>query len=491
MRKKTHQEFVQEVYDLTKDEFTVLSQYKTAITPILMRHNKCNNEFTTTPNKFLTGSRCPICAGNIKKTTEQFKQEVFNLVGNEYEVLGKYINNHTKIEMKHNICKNIFSMVPSSFLNGCQCPFCSKNAFKGTEKFKSQVHDVFKDEYTILGEYTGINEKVLVKHNKCGNEFYIRADHLLNGSGCPKCAIEKLTKTHEQYCKEIYNLVGNKFTIISKYKNSHSKIKIRHNECGYEWETTADNFLYVQKCPVCDDFINKDTEIFKKQVYNLVGNEYEVLGEYKNANINILMKHNICGYEWNVKPGHFLFGTRCPKCNKGIRSSTEEFIQKVKALANDEYIVLGEYINNHTKIKMKHNTCNSEYYVCPSDFLSGRRCPICNEPKGERKIRHLLENNNINFLPQFTKPDCKDIKPLPFDFAIFEDKEKTILKSLIEYDGIGHYDIESFGKKSYYAIKKHDKMKDKYCKEYSISLLRIPYWKFDNIETILKTNNII
>ena len=32
-----------------------------------------------------------------RKTTEEFKKEVYTLVGNEYSVLGNYINNKTKI----------------------------------------------------------------------------------------------------------------------------------------------------------------------------------------------------------------------------------------------------------------------------------------------------------------------------------------------------------------------------------------------------------
>ena len=40
-----------------------------------------------------------------------------------------------------------------------------------------------------------------------------------------------------------------------------------------------------------------------------------------------------------------------------------------------------------------------------------------------------------------------------------------------------------------YKLKKqqeHDKIKDNYCKDKNINLLRIPYWEFNNIENILK-----
>lgn len=41
---------------------------------------------------------------NKKKTTEEFKQEVYNLTENEYIVLGEYINANEKIEFLHILC---------------------------------------------------------------------------------------------------------------------------------------------------------------------------------------------------------------------------------------------------------------------------------------------------------------------------------------------------------------------------------------------------
>ena len=68
-----------------------------------MKHNICNYKFEINPTNFLSGKRCPKCAGKNKKTTEQFKQEIYELVGNEYEVLSEY-KNVNKIKIKHNIC---------------------------------------------------------------------------------------------------------------------------------------------------------------------------------------------------------------------------------------------------------------------------------------------------------------------------------------------------------------------------------------------------
>lgn len=134
---------------------------------------------------------------------------------------------------------------------------------------------------------------------------------------------------------------------------------------------------------------------------------------------------------------------------------------------------------------MRHNICLNEYPVTPTNFLKGRRCPFCAESKGEQEIRHWLNNNLFYFIPQYKINDCKNIEPLPFDFAIFKDKEKTILNLLIEYDGEFHYK-PILGKAHLAYQKYNDEIKNKYCQINNINLLRIPYWKFDDVTKILE-----
>ena len=61
------------------------------------------------------------------------------------------------------------------------------------------------------------------------------------------------------------------------------------------------------------------------------------------------------------------------------------------------------------------------------------------------------------------------------------------LNLCIEYDGRQHFEpVEFFGGKEQFKIQKiNDKLKDTYCRNNNIDLLRIPYWEFDNIDEIL------
>lgn len=62
----------------------------------------------------------------------------------------------------------------------------------------------------------------------------------------------------------------------------------------------------------------------------------------------------------------------------------------------------------------------------------------------------------------------------------------------IEYDGQQHYEPVRFhgdniedNMNEFRKIQEHDKIKNSYCEENNINLLRIPYWETKNIETII------
>ena len=115
-----------------------------------MQHDSCKYIYTVAPNGFLMNKRCPKCAGNKKKTTEEFKEEVYNLVKDEYEALGEYINASTLIKLKHNTCGFVYEVRPNSFLNGTRCPKCCSRKKKTTVEFKEKVYNLIKDNDTDL-----------------------------------------------------------------------------------------------------------------------------------------------------------------------------------------------------------------------------------------------------------------------------------------------------------------------------------------------------
>lgn len=193
MRKKTQQEFEAEVFSLCGDEFTVVGEYQGNKIKVEIRHNICGKSRFASPQNFMRFPSCTYCSGNIKKDTEMFKEEVAKLSKGEYEFIGEYINNKTPSLFRHNSCGNEVMARPDLFVaSRFKCPFCIKNTVQTTETFKYKVDKIVGNEYSVLSEYNGSHTKLQMKHNTCGNVYWVEPNHFLySGARCPKCKNSK------------------------------------------------------------------------------------------------------------------------------------------------------------------------------------------------------------------------------------------------------------------------------------------------------------
>lgn len=123
--------------------------------------------------------------------------------------------------------------------------------------------------------------------------------------------------------------------------------------------------------------------------------------------------------------------------------------------------------------------CGTKTIVRGSDLRGGHTQSCgCIYSRGEKTIKEILNNNNINFISQKVFDTCKfpDTNAYAkFDFFIDN-------KYLIEYDGIQHFNIINNGwKQDFKEIKYKDNFKNNWCKENHIPLIRIPYTHYDNL----------
>lgn len=173
-----------------------------------------------------------------RKTNEQFIDEVFNLVGDEYIFLEEYENAKTKIKCKHNKCGHEWDIPPNSFLRGTRCPSCANikigdNLRKSHEQYEKEFYDIAQGEYDLLSTYVRNSDKVKVRHNLCGRIYDVVAASFLKGVRCKKCQKEQaginLRKSNEQVQKEVYDLVGDEYEFLEEYQTSNTPILIMHN----------------------------------------------------------------------------------------------------------------------------------------------------------------------------------------------------------------------------------------------------------------------
>lgn len=117
-------------------------------------------------------------------------------------------------------------------------------------------------------------------------------------------------------------------------------------------------------------------------------------------------------------------------------------------------------------------------------------CGCLSISRGEYKIKTLLEKANIPFEQEKTFEDCICLKEKArFDFWVDD-------SYLIEFDGKQHFqNLDTYkGKWDISKIKERDEIKNLYCKEKKIPLIRIPYTHYDKIcleDLLLETSNYI
>lgn len=105
-------------------EFQLL-QYKNTNSDIEVLHRQCGRTIKTNYINFLRHMGCSYCRDNDRK---DFAKAVRELTGDEYEVLGDYINIATPVSMKHKVCGRTFDVIPGKFKAGRRCQYCkSKN----------------------------------------------------------------------------------------------------------------------------------------------------------------------------------------------------------------------------------------------------------------------------------------------------------------------------------------------------------------------------
>lgn len=253
----------------------------------------------------------------------------------------------------------------------------------------------------------------------CGNEYKAVREGKYCGNVCSGLARRK---GPEEFAREFAN-THEGYTLMSEYKTNRDKVTVRHDNCGRVFEATPNNLRDKgSRCPSCFGNEKKDTEDFKREVFELVGTEYEVLSDYENS---------------------------------------------------------------HKKIEMKHIDCSHIYQVTPDKFLGGRRCPNCKVSKGEDAIRKYLLLAGYTFAREVKFEGCKYKRELPFDFAVY--KNNKVL-ALIEFDGEQHFKTKEFfgGSQGHTLTKLRDKIKDEFCSQNNIPLIRIPYYELENVPSILE-----
>jgi hypothetical protein len=270
------------------------------------------------------------------------------------------------------------------------------------------------------------------------------------------------------------------------YKNNITKVDIICKIHGL-FTQTPKNHINNHGCAKCGIISRSKTqsssiEEFIKKANEANDFQYDYSKvDYKNNKTKIVVLCKVHG-EFEITPSHHYNGHGCKKCSNNYRKSNFEYIEACKLVHNNFYDYSTTlYKSNKTKVRV---ICplHGEFLQMAQHHINGCGCPNCDKSKGELTIEKILTTNKIEFKPQKTFEDCLSGKgnKLRYDFYLLEEN------ILIEFDGQQHYkSVDYFGgTSSYEELVKNDKIKNNYCIENNIGLIRIKYNQ--NIGEILK-----
>lgn len=377
-----------------------------------------------------------------KLTTKEFEEKLYkqNKHANDIELLDDYINRRTKMRCKCKVCGHIWEVTPSNLLSGRGCPKCANNA-------QTKTHEQFMVDFYKKNKHA---HDIELLDDYVGNKIKIKCKCKIDGYEWSSTADSLLRGSGCPKCAGNIKLTHEEFItklqqispdikVLGIYVTSQTKIKCKCKVCGYEWKTRPADLLRGHGCPKCVSHVSPTQKEFIDRLKQINSN-IEVLGTYIKTDTKIKCRCKICDHEWSPTPHRLLQGQGCPKCAGVAKLTHEEFINRLQQV-NPDIEVLGTYINKITKILCKCKKDGYEWEATPSNLLQGSGCPKCSTSKGEKRIAQYLDNLGIDYI---------------YNMGYFNDLVGTggglmrpdfvipSLKIWIEYDGIQHSEPVNF-----------------------------------------------
>lgn len=312
-----------------------------------------------------------------------------------------------------------------------------------------------------------------------------------------------MKKSQSEILKNFQHIHGNRYDYSKViYKGSFTKIIIiwhcldKNGKEHGEFIQTPSSHLCGAGCPICARKIKRthSNENFIKIATKIHNGFYSYSKtNYTNGSDKIIITCPIHGDFIKTAKEHInCRKSGCPKCSSEKRTKTQEqFIKEANKVHKNFYSYdKTKYTKDKEKVII---TCpkHKDFQQTANNHINGHGCPRCQKSKGEEKIENWLSEQNIKFIPQKMFDGCKGKRRrLPFDFYLPD------YNTCIEYDGRQHFQPVNFGNKNNHSKKdiqilfdttlKNDEIKNNFCKNNNINLLRIPYF---SLETFFASKN--
>lgn len=338
---------------------------------------------------------------------------------------------------------------------------------------------------------------------KCGNITTVTTSNLINGriTQCRECALKDVG------LKKRKNLIGTKIGKLTVVKmiypdrtidpNGETKVLCRC-DCGNEVIRTTSSILLSKKTQAnasCGCNKSADSSPSYKSMINKKYGRLLILEELWDGNNPKVKCRCDCDKEILLSRSDVLSGhTQSCGCLQKERASQARKKDETGFISESGIKILYPTTKNknNQQLWMCECFCGNKFEELPARIKNNhvQSCGCIKKSIKEKIITDFLLGKSVDFISEYTYNDCKNKYVLRFDFAILN-KDKSV-KSLIEYDGEQHFKpVDYFGgEDGYRQTVYRDEIKNQYCKNNNIPLLRLPYY-LSNDEIKEKILNII
>lgn len=256
----------------------------------------------------------------VEERYKKFLEKAKLIHGDRYDYSKvNYVKGDIKVEI---VCSRhgSFYQRPHDHLKGRGCPKCGyedkvkRSSLRSVDDFIIDAKALYGDKYDYSkADYRGAKEKVLIRCNDCGYEFWQRPNDHLSGKGCPKCG-KTLKKGVDDFIIDAKKIHGNKYDYSRVlYFDNKTSVEIVCPEHGVFWQR-PDNHLSGQGCPKCKQS-KMENEILQTLVSNSISFETQKT------------------FDWLVNPDtkyHLFCDFYLPEYNTVIECQGEQHFESVE-----------------------------------------------------------------------------------------------------------------------------------------------------------------
>lgn len=244
----------------------------------------------------------------------------------------------------------------------------------------------FSDVQDLLNELKGAPIISTYRCSECGYEYIATEISQKHGWGCPKCA--ESINPHEYIENIVHTMTDGEYEMVGKFESMDKKVEFHHKSCDAYFSTLPRSFIFDSVRCSCQRRVIVD------EARKIINNDGRFkLIKFVSTNQPVTIQHKKCGCICDYTYSHFISSFRCKQCDSALGSTMtpKMFAARVEALVGDEYEIVKGFVNQDTKIVLKHMNCGKEQEFWPHAFLDGQRCRYCHKQMTPIQLSQLLQ----------------------------------------------------------------------------------------------------